>query len=350
MATAPCTAPWTAHPHCPAHLRGEVESRVRAFPPSYLVEPTNGEVFDNVDLCQERLQAYAFAQGFAIARKSGSMKQARPRFYFYCIHHGVSADNWRHLEEHVERDEENKITSRRKQDKTNINARNCPYHIYLAFKQIGKRGSGERGLVLGVKNNTHSHAMAVNSLVYPEHKKALPGYQPALELGRSLRSAHISYSAARRVLEQTGFPLDRKSYYNLRHRTLSAEKDEFAGLVVALEDAGFVFDCRMEEEIENDKVIDTQLQQIWFAHPDQIRYTQRFVADWTLFIDGTFSTNARNLVLLVMAGITNYNKTFVVALSFARSESKMSFDFIFDCLKQHVFYPPIPLPRLILSD
>lgn len=51
-----------------------------------------------------------------------------------------------------------------------------------------------------------------------------------------------------------------------------------------------------------------------------------------------------------MAGITNYNKTFIAALSFARSESKMSFDFIFLSLKQHVFYHPIPLPRLILSD
>lgn len=272
------TTPWTAHPHCPPHIRGEVEAHVRAFPPSYLVEPTNGEVFDNVDLCQERLQAYAFAQGFAIVRKSGIMKQARPRFYFQCIHYGVSTENWRQLEEHIERNEENEITSRRKRDATNINARNCPYHIYLAFKQIGERGSGEFGLVLDIKNNTHSHTMTVNPLVYSEHKKALLGYQPALELDRSLRSAHISYSAARRVLEQAGFPLDQKSYYNLRHQTLSTKKDEFASLVVALENASFIFDCCMKEEIDkNDKIIDTQLQQIWFAHPDQIRYSQRFI-------------------------------------------------------------------------
>ncbi|ERF69261.1 hypothetical protein EPUS_03965 [Endocarpon pusillum Z07020] len=247
------TAPWTAHPHCPAHLRGEVEARVRAFPPAFLNEPSNGEVFDNVELCRERLQGFAFAQGFAITQQSGSMKQARQIFYFHCIHHGNSTRNYRKLEEHVERDEEDNITSRRKQEATAINARNCLYLIYLAFKQIGKRGSREFGLILGVKNNSHSHSIAVkavNPLVYTEHKKALPGYQIALDLGKSLRSAHISYSAARRVLEQAGFPLDRKSYYNLRHRALSAEKDEFAGLVVALEDAGFVFECRMEEEID----------------------------------------------------------------------------------------------------
>ncbi len=76
------TTLWTAHSHCPSYIRGEIEAHVRAFSLSYLVEPINGEVFDNVDLCQERLQTYAFAQGFAIVRKSGSMKQARPHFYF----------------------------------------------------------------------------------------------------------------------------------------------------------------------------------------------------------------------------------------------------------------------------
>ena len=276
---------------------------------------------------------------------------AHPRFTFRCIHHGTATLNTRGLEDHVERDEDDNITSRRKQEATNIKARDCPYFLWLAYKQVGKRGSGKFGLVLGVKDDAHSHAMAVNPLVYSEHRKSLPVYHNAVELGRSLRSAYISYSAARRVLEQTGFPLDRKSYYNLRHRGLSAEKDDFAGLVVALENAGFEFECRMEEELDSEgKVTDTQLQQIWFAHSDQIRYTQRFAADWTLFIDGTFKTNARNLVLLVMAGITNCNQTFIAALSFARSEATVSFDFLFWSLKKRVFTSSIPLPRVIISD
>ena len=49
------TVPWTAHPHCPTHLRGEVKARVRAFPPAFLNEPLNEEVFDNVELYRERL-------------------------------------------------------------------------------------------------------------------------------------------------------------------------------------------------------------------------------------------------------------------------------------------------------
>lgn len=61
------------------------------------------------------------------------------------------------------------------------------------------------------------------------------------------------------MLEQAGFPLDRKSYFKFRHRALSAGKDQFACLVVALEYAGFIFKCRMEEEVDQQsgEVVDT---------------------------------------------------------------------------------------------
>jgi integrase len=55
-------------------------------------------------------------------------------------------------------------------------------------------------------------------------------------------------------------------------------------------------------------------------------------------------------VLIVTAGITNCGSTFVSSLSFARSEAKLSFDFIFDSLKKHVFYDPYPIPRVLISD
>jgi len=93
--------------------------------------------------------------------------------------------------------------------------------------------------------------MAVNPLRYKkEHAKAMPGYLPAVELSKSLRSANISYSKALRVLEQVGFPLDRNTYYNIRSRGISAALNEFSGLVVALEEAGFIFECRIEEEFD----------------------------------------------------------------------------------------------------
>jgi hypothetical protein len=178
--------------------------------------PIAGEVFENPDTCQERLQGWALSQGFAIVRKNGSLKQALPRFDFRCIHHGDGTANTHKLEKHVERNEEDRITSRRKQESTNINARNCSYLVFLSYKQIGQRGTGKYGLVLGVSNDIHSHQMAVNPLRYKrEHTMRLPSFLPALELGKSLRTANISYSAALRVLEQVGFPLDRSTYYNI---------------------------------------------------------------------------------------------------------------------------------------
>lgn len=163
------TALWTAHPDCAEQVKPELETLVRSFPPSFLLPPSAGEVFDNADACQERLQGWALSQGFAVVRTSGSLKQKQPRFEFRCIHHGAETSDTRKLGKHVERDEEGRITSRRKQEATSINARGCHYLVTLSYKQVGKRGSGVFGLVLRVSNDTHSHAMAVNALRYKKY-------------------------------------------------------------------------------------------------------------------------------------------------------------------------------------
>lgn len=136
-------AEWTAHVDCPADVRADLEARVRSLPASYLEEPLDNEVFENVELCRERLQGWALSQGFAIVQKSGTEKAAKPRFIFRCIHHGKNTIKTRQLEDHVERDAEGIVTSRRKQEATSINARNCPYSIRLSTKQLEKRGSGK---------------------------------------------------------------------------------------------------------------------------------------------------------------------------------------------------------------
>ena len=60
-----------------------------------------------------------------------------------------------------------------------------------------RRGSGKYGLFLGVSYDTYSHQMAVNLLRYKkEHIMQLLSFLPALELGKSLHTANISYSAA----------------------------------------------------------------------------------------------------------------------------------------------------------
>jgi hypothetical protein len=47
---------WSAHPDCPEHVKPELEARVRSLPPSFLLAPEAGEVFESADTCYERLQ------------------------------------------------------------------------------------------------------------------------------------------------------------------------------------------------------------------------------------------------------------------------------------------------------
>jgi hypothetical protein len=102
---------WTAHSKCPEHRKPDLKARVRSLPSSYLLHPVAGEVFKNLDLCQERLQGWAMSQGFAVVRTSSSLKQARPRFDFRWIHHGRDTADTRKRKKYVERDEKDRITS-----------------------------------------------------------------------------------------------------------------------------------------------------------------------------------------------------------------------------------------------
>jgi MULE transposase domain len=82
----------------------------------------------------------------------------------------------------------------------------------------------------------------------------------------------------------------------------------------------------------------------------KIELAQRFIADFMMLADGTFSTNALNLTLISMIGIINTGQSFPAIQSFARSEIAMSFSFIFECNRDFIFIGKIPPPRVIISD
>jgi hypothetical protein len=107
--------------------------------------------------------------------------------------------------------------------------------------------------------------MAANPFKYQkEHIKKLLLFQPTLKLDKSLRIANLSYSVALRVLKQVGFSLDYNTYYNIRSRAVSAKQNEFASLIIAFKEAGFLFKCYIEKEIDSstNAVIKRQLQQV----------------------------------------------------------------------------------------
>lgn len=178
--------------------------------------------------------------------------------------------------------------------------KDCYWAVYLAWKSIGIRGSGQKGFVLGITNDTHSHPPAPDPLRYKIHEKALEEYQEAVRVAQAHRETFLSYTASQRILDHTGYALDRHTYYNLCQRlisSISSKQDLFHGLVAALKDADFRYSLRFDDELDsNGKVVSSQLQQIFFAHPIQIGLAQRFLPGFLFLIDGTFNTNKLNLV------------------------------------------------------
>jgi len=145
---------------------------VNALPPSYLLEPSSGELFEGLEECNRRLRGYALAEGFDIVRHGGGTK-ALPSYRFKCIFHGSTTQNHRKLEDYVERDSEGKITSRSQREAANVRQLKCPWSALCSFRSIGKRGSGEKGYVLTMQNATHEgHQLADDPFSFPEHLKS----------------------------------------------------------------------------------------------------------------------------------------------------------------------------------
>jgi len=136
---------WQAKPRCPRHLVGILERAVNALPPAWLVARVTGEVFDSIDHCKRRLQGYALAEGFDVVQTGGGTKKV-PGARFQCAKHGEATRNWRKLEDHVERNEEGAIVTARKREETLVNQTAGEWGARVSWKDIGKRGSGQKGV------------------------------------------------------------------------------------------------------------------------------------------------------------------------------------------------------------
>lgn len=71
-------ANWTAKPGCPQHLIPAIERRVASFPTAWRAPPANGEVFENTDQCLQRLQAWAFIDGFVVVVRGNAGGKNNP--------------------------------------------------------------------------------------------------------------------------------------------------------------------------------------------------------------------------------------------------------------------------------
>jgi hypothetical protein len=346
---------WQAKPGCAEHHRAAVERLVNALPPSYLLPPCSGELFDSLDDCNSRLRGYALAEGFDIIRHGGGT-QTTPSHRYKCIFHGSSTQNHRKLEDRVERDEEGKITSKRQKDATHVRQLQCTWSALCSFKSIGKRGSGVKGYVLTVQCGTHEgHQLAEDPFTFPGHLKSSEDFQETLRQAKKHRQQVMPYSASRRLIdaEELGVVLSARDYYNSVRKEIP-DKDKpktIVALLRMLEDQQFVYRTRFKVEVdEQDKPISRKLVQLFFAYRQQLDAAARFVADWLIVINGTFNTNELRLPLLEAVGVLSTNMTFPVAFSYCPSESAESIGFFWESLKAECFIEGVAPPRVILGD
>lgn len=342
---------WLPHPRLEAELAPRIKKVTDRMPPQHLQAPTRNETFEVPDQAWDRLQDWAFSQGFAII--IGQCGDRRKNYR--CVHHSKGTKNWRKLPEHAgEANPENDKV--RKQEKTKIKSKDCKWHYYIAWKSL-KRGSDEdKTWVLGVGLQEHTHDLVPNPLFNQIHPNRNEDYAIALELSKTNRRAKLPYSLSERVLDHTPkdpdqeFTIPKKKYYDLVPSTIRSREDVLQGLLKALDSEQFTSYPRHNYVKNAAGAIQKRiLQQVVIIDNNQRRLAKRFCSDFMMQNDATFNTNATKLLLFVAVGVTNTNMTFSAALSFATAESEEAYRFFFDVLNEQL-WDDCPPPRVNLAD
>jgi hypothetical protein len=173
---------------------------------------------------------------------------------FSRLFHGKETRNWRKPEDHVEREEKGHINSRRQRKLTLTGKLTCQWSVRVTWKNIGIRGSGNKGFVMTVTCLDHVHELSSNALSFPRHRQSLDEWQAFIRTVRKHCEAMIPYSESRRVLQSAefGITISARGYYNSARKMIldQGQLKMIDGLLVALQEEEFV--CRARMKIEED--------------------------------------------------------------------------------------------------
>ncbi|KAI9767341.1 MAG: hypothetical protein M1840_005750 [Geoglossum simile] len=163
---------WISLPGLPDFIIASIREAIEKIPSQHFLSPQVGKVL-NPNEAYERLQNFAFSQGFCIVITS--QDKANTNIRYICIYHSNSTRNWCKLDEH--RTEE----GNRQKEYINIRARGCPWQVYISYKGI-IRGADQKAWFLGITNGNHAdtHDIVPNPLAYPLHAKRQPQYAIAI--------------------------------------------------------------------------------------------------------------------------------------------------------------------------
>jgi hypothetical protein len=120
---------WTPPSDLPDFIVAPIRDAIERMPARHLLPPQAGEVL-TLDQAYNRLQDYAFSQGFCIVITSHD--RANTYIRYACIHHGHDTRNWHQLDEHKVEE------GNRQKEYTNIRARGCPWQVYMSYKGVSK--------------------------------------------------------------------------------------------------------------------------------------------------------------------------------------------------------------------
>jgi hypothetical protein len=321
------------------------------------MQPREGEVFDTAEAGQQRVLGYSLAAGFQTV---GGQASTKIRKNIWCLHHGEKTRDDRDLSHHIEKDSKGKIISTRKREDTREWAKNCKWRCYLIpCLEVDDKGNELNRWILrygtsrgdSLITDRHSHDFAENALVFPKHRITQPAFQQALPQATAMRTSHLSYRQAERILHGQNLRIDRNSYYNLaRKQPMDLNPDGLLALVTVLERDQWVYRTYWEFiRDELGQVKQQVLKAVFFTNNSLMKLARRFTPDWMIQVDGTFNTNRIRMPLIDCLGVSNTGGSFIFAFCFVTSESSENWGFVLQCLEQTV-YDGLPLPRVVIAD
>ena len=194
--------------------------------------------------------------------------------------------------------------------------------------------------------------MVPNPLAYPIYAKRHPQYTAAMKQAVALRASQITYSQASYILEAQSLSIDRRAFYNSqRGFDKSQDGADIRSLFGFLSEKGYY--CHNKYKYDMDPAtaepINRYLEMLFFMCNTQVQWAQRFCSSFMVEIDTTFNINNLKLPLIVLTEVTNTGDSFPASFCFVPSESKASFDFVFEKLKE-IIWEEYLLPRVMVGD
>ena len=194
-----------------ATLADRKSRALERIPDDHLLPPYEREPFATAVDAKDRVQKYAFSQGFAIVMYNHD--KTRQIVVLECTQHRSHTKNWRKtpLEER----------------KRMVSANECPFRLRITQK---KDENVWRIIKLCLD---HNHLMNPDPFQFQEHRSRDPDFDKAHSHAVGLREAGTKYKQAQQILLTHNVRLPAKTYWTLVRSSKLSPEEKIHGLFYA---------------------------------------------------------------------------------------------------------------------